>query len=108
MKANSNSGKNRNVWLIVLCVFISILLPIFIQHPINVVFRDLFNPPGWKYLISNLRVISTLVCFAITCGIGIICLRFAKTKRWLFILHAILTFLWCVFIAVLFWIAVTD
>lgn len=78
------------------CVVLSIFLPVFIQVPLNFLFRDLFNPSGCIILKPNLRIISALLCFMITYIIGFFILRNAKAKLWLFILHAILTFLWCV------------
>ena len=90
-----------NMKLLYLCVLVSLFMPIFIQSPLNFLFRDLFNPPGWNILQLHLRIISTILCFAITYGIGYYLLDKVKVKRWLFILHAVLTFLWCGFIAML-------
>ena len=87
--------------LIVLCVLASLMIPIFIQSPLNFLFRDLFNPPDWIILQPHLRVISTILCFAITYGTGYYLLNRAKSKKWLFVLHAVLTFLWCGLIALL-------
>ena len=86
---------------VTLCVLVSLFMPIFIQSPLNFLFRDLFNQPGWNILQLHLRIISTILCFAITYGIGYYLLDKVKVKRWLFILHAVLTFLWCGFIAML-------
>lgn len=52
----------------------AIILPLFIQAPLNRLFRKLFNPPGWIVLQPPYRVQSTLLCFAITYIIGIILL----------------------------------
>lgn len=90
-----------NILIVTLCVLVSILLPLIIQSPLNRLFRNLYNPPEWIVLQPHLRVISTLICFIITYGIGFYCLISANLKRWLFVLHAILTFLWCGFIAML-------
>lgn len=90
-----------NIILVTLCVFVSIVLPLTIQSPLNRLFRNLYNPPGWIVLQPDLRIISTVLCIVITYGIGFYCLILAKSKRWLFILHAILTVLWCGFIAFL-------
>ena len=90
--------------LVTLCVLVSLLIPGFIQSPLNFLFRDLFNPPECKILLPYLRVISTILCFAITYGIGYYLLYKSKSKRWLFILHAVLTFLWCGFIAFGIWL----
>ena len=90
-----------NVIIVTLCVLVSIILPIIIQSPLNRLFRNLYNPSGWIVLQPHLRVISTLLCIVITYGIGFWCLKLASSKRWLFVLHAILTILWCGFIAVL-------
>ena len=91
--------KNKDI-IIVIVVIISIFAPFFIQGHINTLFRDVFNPSGCIVLKPYLRVISTLVCFFIVYGIGLYLLMLVKSRRLLFILHAILTFLWCVFIAI--------
>ena len=54
--------KKYKVW----CVVLSILIPFFVQHPLNVLFRDLFNQNEGLILKPHLRVISTLTCFIIT------------------------------------------
>lgn len=85
--------------MIKLCVLVSILLPLSIQSSLNELIRDMCNPPERIILLPNLRVISTLTCFSITYCLSLFCLISAKSKRWLFVLHAILTFLWCGFVA---------
>lgn len=87
--------------IVIICVFISLLLPLIIQSPLNRLLRNLYNPSGWIVLLPHLRVISTLICFFITYVIGFSLLILAKSRIWLFILHVILTFLWCVLIAML-------
>ena len=104
IKMNRKRKSFWNIITITLCVLVSILLPLIIQSPLNRLFRNLYNPPGWIVLQPHLRVISTLLCIVITYGIGFYCLVLANSKRWLFILHAILTILWCGFIAVLLWL----
>ena len=94
--------------IIILCVVFSILFPFFTQGYLNTLFRDLFNPSGWIVLQPHLRVISTLLCFAITYGIGYYLLMWVKSRKWLLVLHAILTFLWCGFIAMLYMLIAYD
>mgnify|MGYP003295448402 CR=1 len=94
-------GKPWNIIIVILAILISILLPLLIQSPLNTLFRDLFNPSGWIVLKPHLRVISTLLCFSVTYGVGLYLLILLKSKRWLFILHAVLTFLWSVFVAMM-------
>lgn len=89
--------KKYKVW----CVVLSILIPLFVQYPLNVLFRDLFNQNGIIILKPHLRVISTLVCFAITYCIGVKLLNKGNAGLVLRISHAILTFLWCCFWALL-------
>lgn len=103
---NRDRNPSCNIIIIITCVLVSILLPLFIQYPLNVAIRDLYNPSGWIVLQPHLRVFSTLICFSITYGIGFYCLTSAKPKKWLFILHAILTFIWCGFVAMLFYIGI--
>lgn len=83
--------KKYKVW----CVVLSILIPLFVQYPLNVLFRDLFNQNGSIILKPHLRVISTLVCFVITYYIGVKLLNKGNASLVLRISHAILTFLWC-------------
>lgn len=71
----------KKVGIIILCVVFSIIFPFFAQGYLNILFRDLFNPPGWIILQPHLRVISTLLCFAITYGIGYYLLKWAKSKK---------------------------
>lgn len=89
--------KKYKVW----CFVLSILIPFFVQHPLNVLFRDLFNQNEGLILEPHLRVISTLFCFAITFYIGVKLLKKGNAGLVLRILHAILTFLWCCFWALL-------
>jgi len=96
----------KKIGIIILCVVFSIIFPFFAQGYLNILFRDLFNPPEWIILQPHLRVISTLLCFAVTYGIGYHLLKWAKSKKWLFILHAILTFLWCGCWAVLLYLII--
>ena len=89
--------KKYKVW----CVVLSILIPLFVQYPLNVLFRDLFNQNGSIILKPHLRVISTLVCFVITYCIGVKLLNKDNAGIVLRISYAILTFLWCCFWALL-------
>lgn len=89
--------KKYKVW----CVVLSILIPFFVQHPLNVLFRDLFNQNEGLILKPHLRVISTLTCFIITYYIGVKLLNKGNAGIILRISHAILTFLWCCFWALL-------
>lgn len=98
----------KKVGLIVLCVVFSILFPLFIQGPLNTLLRDMLNPPGWIVLQPHLRIVSTLLCFVTTYGIGYYLLKLAKSKKKLFVLHAVLTFLWCGFIAALWMVVAYD
>jgi len=87
--------------IITACVVLSILLPVIIQVPLNFLLRDLTNPHGSIILKPNIRIISTLLCFIITYVVGFFLLRNAKAKPWLYILHVVLTFSWCMLWAIL-------
>lgn len=88
--------------LIVFCVLLSLAIPILIQGHLNVWFRDMFNPEGWMILRPNLRIASTLLCYCITEMCALFFLRKSQSKKWLFKLQIILTFMWSVFIAMLY------
>ena len=83
--------KKYKVW----CVILSILIPILTQHPINMLFRDLFNQNGGLILKPHLRVISTLFCFIITVYIGDKLLNKGNASTILRISYAVVTFMWC-------------
>lgn len=94
--------------LIVLCVLDALVLPLFIQHPLNVLFRDLLNPDGWMILQPRFRIMSTIVCLLITYASSLLFLILSKPPKWLYVLHAICTILWTLYIAFTLWIVVTD
>lgn len=107
-KPNTPSKTQRVVFL-VLTIVVALLIPLLLQSKLNVLFRDLFNPQGWNILIPRLRVISTLVCYAITAAVGGTLLHFSRIrKRWLTILFYVLTFLWTGLVAEMEMIIATD
>ena len=88
-------SKKDKVVLLTMTILVALLTPVLLQDPLNVLFRDLFNPPGWIVLVPGLRVVSPLVCYAITAAAGGALLRISGIqKRWLTILSLVLTFLW--------------
>lgn len=100
------SATVKKVLFLLLTIFTALLIPIFIQYPLNVWFRDTFQE-GWLILKSELRVVSTLVCYVITAAAGWILLHFSGIKKWwLTILFFVLTFLWTVLIAVAEWLSI--
>lgn len=111
-EANNNlstSSKATRIVFLVLTIVVALFVPMLLQPELNIIFRDMFNPQGWNILIPKLRVLSTLVCYAITAVAGVTALHFSKiNKRWLTILFFVLTFLWTVFVSFIEMIVVTD
>ena len=93
-------SKAHKAVLLIMTVVVALLTPVLLQGHLNVIFRDLFNPPGWIVLVPGLRVVSTLVCYGIAAAAGGTLLRIARIhKRWLTVLFFVLTFLWTFFVA---------
>lgn len=93
-------SKTNKVVFLVMTIIAALLTPVLLQGHLNVIFRDLFNPPGCIILVPELRVVSTLVCYAITTVAGGFLLhRSGIRKQWLSILFFVLTFLWTFFVA---------
>lgn len=113
---NSNNEINNNpdtpskadkVVLLIMTILVALLTPVLLQGHLNVLFRDLFNPPGWIVLVPGLRVVSTLVCYAITTVAGGFLLhRSGIRKQWLSILFFVLTFLWTGLVAAALYLAI--
>ena len=100
-------SKRDKVVLLIMTILVTLLTPVLLQGHLNVIFRDLFNPEGCIILTPELRVVSTLVCYAITAAAGGALLHIARMrKRWLAILFFVLTFLWTVFVAMAFYLAI--
>lgn len=96
----------KKVFFILITILFVLVIPFFIQYPINVWFRDTFQDSG-IILKPGLRVVSTLVCYVITAAAGWILLHFSGIKKWwLTILFFVLTFLWTVLIAVAEWLSI--
>lgn len=88
-------SKAHKAVFLIMTIVTALLVPVLLQGHLNVIFRDLFNPPGWIVLVPGLRVVSTLVCYGITAAAGGTLLRIARIhKRWLTVLFFVLTFLW--------------
>ena len=103
---NSPSKAHKAVFLI-MTIVAALLVPVLLQYPLNVLFRDLFNPSGCIVLVPGLRVVSTLVCYAITAAAGMLLLSFSGIcKRWLTVLFFVLTFLWTGFVAAALYLAI--
>ena len=92
--------ENKGIWVL-LCVIVSMILPIIVQHPINVWFRDMFNPSGWMILLPDLRVKSTLLCFLVVEVLGSFLLFIGNSRWYLYLTHAFLSFCWCVLWAII-------
>lgn len=93
-------SKTDKVVLLTMSIMVALLTPVLLQGHLNVIFRNLFNPPGWIVLVPGLRVVSTLVCYGITAAAGGFLLhRSGIRKQWLSILFFVLTFLWTFFVA---------
>ena len=100
-------SKKDKVVLLIMTILVALLTPVLLQGHLNVIFRDLFNPEGCIILIPELRVVSTLVCYAITAAAGGALLHISRThKRWLTILFFVLTFLWTGFVAAIAYLAI--
>lgn len=56
-----NAVNNQKIWLVLSCIF-SIILPMLMQRPINIWFRDIISSDGWAVLQPHLRVQSTWFC----------------------------------------------
>lgn len=63
-------SKTDKVVLLTMTIMVALLTPVLLQYKLNVIFRDLFNPEGCVILTPGLRVVSTLVCYAITAAAG--------------------------------------
>ena len=99
--------KADKVVLLIVTVMVALLTPVMLQGHLNVLFRDLFNPPGCIVLVPGLRVVSTLVCYGIAAAAGGTLLRIARIhKRWLTVLFFVLTFLWTGFVAAALYLAI--
>lgn len=100
-------SKADKVVLLIMTVMVALLTPVLLQGHLNVIFRNLFNPSGWIVLVPGLRVVSTLVCYAITAAAGRFLLHFSGIrKRWLTVLFFVLTFLWTGFVAAIEYLAI--
>lgn len=100
-------SKTHKVALLIMTILVALLTPMLLQGHLNVIFRNLFNPPGCIVLVPGLRVMSTLVCYGITAAAGGTLLRIARIhKRWLTVLFFVLTFLWTGFVAAALYLAI--
>ena len=100
-------SKTDKVVLLIMTVMVALLTPVLLQGHLNVIFRNLFNPPGWIVLVPGLRVVSTLVCYGITVAAGGTLLRIARIhKHWLTVLFFVLTFLWTGLVAAVLYLAI--
>ena len=100
-------SKADKVVLLIMTILVALLTPVLLQGHLNVLFRDLFNPPGWIVLVPGLRVVSTLVCYGIAAAAGGTLLRIARIhKRWLTVLFFVLTFLWTGLVAAALYLAI--
>ena len=100
-------SKTDKVVLLIMTIIAALLTPVLLQGHLNVIFRNLFNPPGWIVLVPGLRVVSTLVCYGITAAAGGFLLhRSGIRKQWLTILFFVLTFLWTGLVAAALYLAI--
>ena len=100
-------SKTDKLLLLIMTILVALLIPVLLQGHLNVIFRNLFNPPGCIVLVPGLRVVSTLVCYGITAAAGGTLLRIARIhKRWLTVLFFVLTFLWTGFVAAALYLAI--
>lgn len=96
----NKSGEKPVRWpYVVVSVWLSLVLPIFLQPFLNVLFRALFNPEGWIVLQFQYRVWSMVTCMAITYGAGFYFLKKSRSAIWLYILHFVCVVLWTGLIA---------
>lgn len=100
-------SKANKVVLPIMTILVALFTPVLLQGHLNVILRDLFNPEGCIILTPGLRVVSTLVCYAITAATGGALLHISRIpKRWLTILFFVLTFLWTGFVAAIEYLAI--
>lgn len=100
-------SKAKKALLLVATIVAALLVPVFLQGHLNVIFRDLFNPPGWIVLVPVLRVMSTLVCYGLTAAAGWALLRLSRIRKaWLDVLFLVLTFLWTGFVALVLYLLI--
>ena len=100
-------SKANKVVFLIMTVMVALLTPVLLQGHLNVIFRNLFNPPGCIVLVPGLRVVSTLVCYGFTAAAGGTLLHISRIrKRWLTILFFVLTFLWTGFVAGTLYLAI--
>lgn len=99
LKKNKTEDRSLKWPYIVVCVWLSLVLPIFLQPFLNGLFRTLFNPEGWTVLQFQYRVWSMVTCMVIMYGIGFFLLRLARSPIWLYIVHFVCVVLWTGLIA---------
>lgn len=100
-------SKAKKALLLIATIVAALLVPVLLQYPLNVLFRDLFNPAGCVILVPGLRVMSTLVCYGLTAAAGRLLLRISGIrKRWLTVLFFVLTFLWIGFVALVLYLLI--
>ena len=100
-------SKAHKAVFLIMTIVAALLVPVLLQGHLNVIFRDLFNPPGCIVLVPGLRVASTLVCYGIAAAAGGTLLRIARMhKRWLTVLFFVLTSLWTGMVAAALYLAI--
>lgn len=100
-------SKAHKAVFLIMTIMVALLTPVLSQGHLNVIIRNLFNPQGCIVLTPELRVVSTLVCYAITAAAGRLLLLFSGIrKRWLTVLFFVLTFLWTGFVAAIEYLAI--
>lgn len=103
----STPSKAHKAVFLIMTIVTALLVPVFLQGHLNVIFRNLFNPQGCVVLTPELRVASTLVCYGIAAAAGGTLLRIARIhQRWLTVLFFVLTFLWTGLVAAALYLAI--
>lgn len=92
---------------ILLFIFL-FFFPFLVQGHLNVLLRDLFNPKGWTVLVPDLRIISTLIVWGVANIFSIWCFRLKKITEKFLRIYLCVSFIYCVIVAVLIYLAVTD
>jgi len=91
--------KKHIAWSVILSIF----LPLFILSPLDNVAKGCTDYFGLIVQNQYHNIIITLVCFCITYYLGVMLLCKGEAGVVLRIIHAILTFLWCINCAMLYY-----
>ena len=105
---NSNKKMKKKSLFILACVLLSLAIPLFLQRPLNILFRDWFNPKEWIILQPKYRVWSMVTCMCFSYFMTLSFLLKAKVSVRVYILHFICCNLWAMLVAFTCYVIATD